>query len=162
MYIYALTPIIGMSFPALAPLIFTAAGALGYKVMVDMKEGGDINDLLRQRLEETTSVQAQVDDLVLENLEEEVRRGEAIFFEKDGIELGIMKDERGKLRIVVTGAKDANKGDLEAAGREFAEELSQLFAQSRVVEELQALGADVVEEQVSEEGEIRLRVRRWR
>jgi hypothetical protein len=161
MYIYALTPIIGMSFPALTPLIFAAAGALGYKVVVDMKERGDINDLLRQQILETTTVQTRLEDTVLDAMDEEVRRGEMLFFEKDNLKLTVMKDERGKLRVQVTGPRGADKRQLEKAGQQFAEELAQLFAQNRMVEELETLNAEVVEEQVNEQGEIVLKVRRW-
>lgn len=155
-----ITPIVGMSFPALTPLIFATAGALGYKVMVDMKEGGDLNEALRQQIQETLSVRAKVDDLVLDAMEEEVKRGEMLFFEKDGIKLVIMKDERGKLSITITGPKETDKKALEAAGREFAEELAQMFAANRAAEVVENLGAEIVEEQVNEEGDMIMTVRR--
>lgn len=162
MFIIALTPIVGLAFPALTPLIFATAGALGYKVMHDMKDGGDLNDQLRQRLEETTTVQTKVDDLVLDAMEEEVRHGESLRFEKDGLELLVTKNARGKLNIFVTAGKDSNRKDLEKAGHDFAEELAQLFAYNAAVSASETMNAEVIEETVNEEGERVLRVARWR
>ncbi len=161
MYMFALTPIIGMSWPALTPLIFATAGALGYKAMMDMKEGGDINEQLRQQLYDTTTIRLRVDDLVLDAMEEEVKRAESLYFQKDDIVVGVIRDERGKLRVEVMGPRGADKKELEAQGRDFAEELAQLFAQNRAVEELERIGAEVVEEMTDENEEVVLKIRRW-
>ncbi|CAN5207668.1 hypothetical protein BH09SUM1_BH09SUM1_07670 [soil metagenome] len=161
MFIFVITPIIGMSFPALTPLIFAAAGALGYKTMSDMKPGGDINEALRQRLYEDVTLRVRVDDLVLESMTQELKRAESLFFEKDGIVLAVMKDERGKLKIEATGPKGTDEKDLQKAGRDFAEELSQMFAYNRAIAEAEKLGAEVVEEVNTEQDEIVLKVRRW-
>lgn len=161
MWIYVLTPIVGTSFPALAPLVLATAGALGYKVMVDMKETGQINRELRRRLEEETIVSLKVDELVFDSMQEEVKREESLFFVKDEITLGVMKDERNQLRISVSAPKGFDQKILERRGREFAGELAQAFALNRAVEELQRMNAEVAEEEQLENGDIRLKISRW-
>jgi hypothetical protein len=51
--------------------------------------------------------------------------------------------------------------ELEAAGRELMDRVRQQFAYAKVMEELEARGFDVVQEQVEATGAIRVRVRRW-
>ena len=162
MSIIALTPIIATSLPLLTPIILAAAAALGYKAMVSMSDvGGDLNKALRQRIEESNNVVIKIEQAVLENMTLEVGREEALFFEKDGIELAVIKDERGKLRVSATGPKTMDEKLLEQRGQEFAQELAQMFAMNRVVKELGRMNTEVVEEQVMEDGEIRIKMRRW-
>lgn len=161
MFIYVLTPIVGASFPALAPLILAAGGALGYKVMVDMKEGGQLNTKLRQKLQETNTVNLRVDELIFDSMKEEVKRADSLYLEKGEIVLALIKDERDKLRIEVSGPDDYSKRQLEEEGRAFAEELAQMFAMNRVVEEVERMNAEVVEEEELENGEIQMKIRRW-
>jgi len=162
MSIIALTPIIATSLPLLTPIILAAAAALGYKAMVSMSDvGGDLNKALRQRIEESNNVVIKIEQAVLENMTLEVGREEALFFEKDGIELAVIKDERGKLRVTATGPKTMDEKLLEQRGQEFAQELAQMFAMNRVVKELGRMNTEVVEEQVMEDGEIRIKMRRW-
>lgn len=161
MFIFVLTPAIGLSLPALIPIVTAVAGAMGYKVLVDMKDGGDINDALRQRLLETTTVDIKVSDTVLDHLKEEVRRGQALHFERDGIMVAVMIDERGRFRVQASGPLEMSPQELQRAGREFAEQLAQLFAYNRATEVIGRLNAEVLEEERTEDGEIRLRVGRW-
>ncbi len=162
MSIIALTPIIATSLPLLTPIILAAAAALGYKAMVSMSDvGGDLNKALRQRIEESNNVVIKIEQAVLENMTLEVGREEALFFEKDGIELAVIKDERGKLRVTATGPKTMDEKLLEQRGQEFAQELAQMFAMNRVVKELGRMNTEVVGEQVMEDGEIRIKMRRW-
>ncbi|MBI1291631.1 hypothetical protein GC173_10375 [bacterium] len=161
MFIFVVTPMIGLSLPALVPIVTAVAGAMGYKVLVDMKDGGDINDALRQRLEETTTVEVKLTDSVLDQLRGEVQRGKALYFERDGIMVALIIDERGRFRVEASGPQEANRRDLEAAGREFVENLAQLFAYNRATEVITRLNAEVLEEERLENGEIRLRIGRW-
>jgi hypothetical protein len=159
---FFLTPIAGMTFPALVPIITAAAGAMGYKAMMDLKDGGDLNEALRVQLKETQTVPVRLEESILDQMAREVGRAEALRFERDGVTVTIQRDERGRLRIDVTGPEAMNKSMLHRIGQEFAREVAQQFAYHRAMQELQKLNADVVEEQVDDKGEIRLQVRRWR
>ena len=161
-FIVSIAPVIGWSWPAVAPFALMAAGAIGFKLILDSRDNVDeVGKLLRRKLLEEQSLQLQLDDLVDHAIFEDVKRGQAMVFQKDGMTLILSKDERNKLRVTVLGPKDGSKRELEAAGREFARELAQLFAQNRVVDELGRLNFDVVEESRNQEGEIVLKVRRW-
>ncbi|MCC6548339.1 hypothetical protein IT570_14365 [Candidatus Sumerlaeota bacterium] len=161
MFIVALTPLVGLTLPAITPIIFAAAGALGYKAMMDMKEGGDLNEALRQRLKEETRTRVQVDAIILDTITEEIKRAESMYFEKGQVVLAFIKDERGRLRIEASAPDGYNMKQLRDEASTFAQEIAQQFAQSRAVEEIERLNAVVTEEEVTEEGEIRLKVSRW-
>lgn len=137
---------------------------LGYKLLVDYKPGGDLNEALRQQIQETTTVALRLEDMIFEQLQDQVRRAESLFFEKEKqkIRIGLHRDERGKLRVTVTGPKSVDPKVLEAEGRTFVEEIARAFALNRVAGELEKLNCEVVEEvEVKEEGEIRLKITRW-
>jgi len=161
MFLFVVTPIIAFSMPALLPLATAAAGALGYKVLVDLKDGGDINDALHQRLVETTTVDVRLTDSVLDLLKAETHRGQMMVFERDGIMVTLAIDERGRFRVRASGPAGAEPRAIEAAGREFAESLAQLFAYNRAAETITRLNAEILEEERLENGEIRLRIGRW-
>ncbi len=161
--IFVLTPLAGASFPALAPLILAAAGALGYRVLSKKSmEHGALNKKLRQQLREDVVVPLKTEDLIFNVFEDELRRAETIHLERGSIELALIKDERGKVHLVARARKGTDPKTVEREGRAFAEELAQLYARNRVVEELERLNAETVEETVDEQGEIVLRVRRWK
>lgn len=161
MFIVALTPIVGLTLPALTPLIFAAAGALGYKTVMDLKEGGDLNDALRQKLKEEARTRVQVDTVVFDSIAQEVKRADLLHFTKDEITLTLIKDERGALRIEASAPEGYSTARLRSEAAAFAQEIAQQFALSRTVEELEKMNAVVSEEEVTEEGEIRLKISRW-
>ncbi len=112
-------------------------------------------------LHNQTTVELNLEETVLESIELEVGRAEVLNFEKDDTVLTLIKDERGKLKIQVIGPVDADREELRRKGEEFAQEMAQLFAQNRAVEALERLNAEVVEEEVTEDNVIKLKVKRW-
>jgi hypothetical protein len=161
MFIFALTPIVAYGFPLLVPLITAAAGGLGYKVVTSMKEGGDINRELQIRLQELTTISLPVEEQIFDAMEKEVSRAQSLYFEKDGITLALIKDERKNLRVEVTGQKNADPQLLRQRGQEFIEELAQMFAQNQLVEQLERINAEVAEEEQLENGDVLLKINRW-
>lgn len=160
MAIFVLTPIVGLSFPALAPLILAAAGALGYKALTDMKDGGDLNEHLRHEIEQVNTVTIEVPALIRET-GRDLRVEKALTFRKGDIVLTLRRDERGQLRIDVAGPKEASRATLRELGEAFAHEIAQQYSYNRAVEEIDRLNAEVVGEERLENGELRIRFRRW-
>lgn len=161
-YIISIAPIVGWSWPALAPLMLIAAGKIGADLIFDSRDNSPVTQELRRRILEERSITLEVEGAVSEAVFEEVRRGDAMIFQKEGILLSISKDERNRLKVTVTGPKDVPRPQLEKLGKEFVQEVAQLFAQNRIVEQLERLNFDLVGEEKTKEGEIRLKVRRYR
>lgn len=158
--IISIAPVVGFSWPALAPLILLGAGSLGLKQVLDTQDNSETSMEIRRRLLQENSVSLPISEILSEAVLEEVRRGDALIFEKGQILLNVSRDERNRLRVTATGPKTIPKREIEAAGREFAREIAQLFAQSRIVDQLSRLNFDVVEDSVNEHKEIVLKVRR--
>jgi hypothetical protein len=69
--------------------------------------------------------------------------------------------EGGKVRMMVTGAKERSKEDLKALGQEVMNNILQKYAYDRLMGELKKEGFSMVAEQVEEDRTIRLKVRKW-
>lgn len=158
--IISIAPVIGFSWPALAPLILLGAGSLGLKQVLDTEDNSETSMEIRRRILQEQSVSIPISELFSETVLEEVRRGDAMIFQKGEILLNVSRNERNQLRVTATGPKTIPKREIEALGRDFAREIAQLFAQSRIVEQLGRLNFDVVEDRVNERKEIVLKVRR--
>jgi len=161
MLIIALTPIVGISFPALTPIIFAAAAAMGYKALAEMRDLGPIGAELEHQIKNTVTAQVPIHDTVLSSLSGEVKRGETLFFRRDLITLVVTKDERGKFIVKAIGPPSSLRSELEKDGRKFAEEVAQLYARNRAVQEVERLGAEINKEVSNEAGDIVLNVTRW-
>lgn len=161
MPIIVLTPVLGWSWPALVPILLTAAGVAGFKAVFDSRQGGEMNEALRLKMMTETSVRIPIDGTIAEAIFDEVRRGDALVLEKDGVMLQIVKDERGRLRVTAIGPETMNRAEITRVANAFLGEVAQLFAVNRVGEELRRLNFDVVEESVNENQEIVMKVRRW-
>ena len=161
MLIIALTPIVGISFPALTPIVFAAAAAMGYKALSEMRDLGPIGAELENQIKNSVTAQVPVYDTVLAALSDEVKRAETLFFRRDQFTLIVTKDERGKFLVKAVGPIGTLRSELEQAGRSFAEEIAQLYARNRAVQEVERLGAEITSEANNEVGDIVLKVTRW-
>lgn len=161
MPIIVLAPVIGWSWPALVPLMLTAAGLMGFKAVFDSEQGGELNEALRLRILNETSIRLQLDAAIEHAIFDEVRRGDCLILEKGPVLLMITKDDRGRLRVNAVGPNTMSRGELTKVANDYLSEVAQLFAQNRVVDELKRLNFDIVEEGVDEKQEIVLKVRRW-
>ncbi len=159
--IFFLTPILGWSWPALTPILVAAAGSLGYKMTTTRVTGKRGLTRLDQKLINLRMVELQMDEILKDAVCEELGHDEELHFQKDDILVSFGHDARGRFFIRVTGPKQRSAADLRLAGEEFARTLIQQFACHRVAAELDRRGIQIVEETMDDEGNIRLRARRW-
>jgi hypothetical protein len=156
-----ITPILGWSWPALAPIITAAAGLLGYTKLTGDSAKDWLRGKLNTKIENLRTVEIAIDALLADVVAEELGREERLNFEQEDFVLTFRKDVRGKFFIEVTGPRTATRMELRARGEEFARTLIQQFAHSKIARELDRRGVQIVEEEVTEEGDIILRTRRW-
>jgi hypothetical protein len=149
-----LTPVVIMAWPAFSAAVTAAAASLGYQVVADM-----------QRHENLETVQPEVNRVQLEIEQSEVVTGQLgrdqrIAVTRDGVTVTFSRDARGRAALCVTG-----NGHSEAALRAMGEELSQTVVQQyvyrKLMDEMHRRGFNVVEEEVSGDRSIRLKVRHW-
>lgn len=158
--LFIVTPTVGWAAPLLWPVVLAAAGALGYQQLTASAS----DSRARTRLEAmagTRTFELTIETQVTEAVAEELGRDRSLTFSRDDIVLTFARDLRGKFSIQVTGPEDKSRRQLEALAREFLGVVVQQFAYNKMAEEMERRGANVVGEEVTEEGDIVLKLRRW-
>ena len=145
-----LTPIIIASWPTITAAVAAAAVGLGLTVKEEIQQ------------EQETHVENQA-EVELEN-SEVLAKGMAVDKElvltRGEITIRVRRDERGQCRVCAEG-KGHTKAELKQIAEEFAQKLAQCYAYHQTVSELKNKQFQMVHEEVTEDGSIRLHVRRW-
>lgn len=162
--IYILTPTVGWAWPALAPIVGSAAAALGYEIL---DPDGRIKvlpqkSLMQRKADQLRWVTLSLDEVVADVVSEELGNEERLSFQRDDFRLVFRKDAAGKFFIDVVGPKEKTVLDLRIRGEEFAREVVKKFAYHKMIEQIERRGATVIDEQVQTNGEVHLKARQWR
>ena len=148
--------------PLLWPLLLSTADALGYRLYTSQADDAPLRGKLTREINKLRVVKLSFDQMLqTEVVAEEVGRDQVLRFVRDDIVLLFVRDTRGKFTIEVMGPDSSTKRELEHAGTEFAMTLVQQFAYNRMAREMELRGANVVDEEVNENGDIVLKLRRW-
>jgi hypothetical protein len=148
-----LTPVIIGSWPVIAAAATAAAAGLGLNVREKIKEA-----LQEEQVDTHQSVEMELENS--EVLASQVASGKELVLTKDGMILKITRDERGHCKVCVEGA-GYSKTELKRMAEEFTQKLTQCFVYHRTVSELKNKNFQMVNEEVAEDGTIRVHVRRW-
>jgi hypothetical protein len=159
--IFILTPAVGWATPLLWPIVFSVAGALGYRQLTSTADDAILRGELNKELNELKIATLPLDQIVKDMVAEEVGREQVLRFVKGDIVLVFKKDSRGKFSVEASGPIRMTKRELEAAGLEFAQNVVQQFAYNKMAAEMERRGANIVGEEVNENGDIVLKLRRW-
>ena len=151
--IVILTPVIIGSWPVISAAVTAAAVGLGLNVKEKVQEicqeiGVDENQSVEVELENSEVLTGQV------------ASGKEMVLTKDGITLRVSRDARGHCKICAEG-KGYSKTELKRFAKEFSEKLTQSFVYHRTVTELKNKNFQMVNEELMEDGTIRVHVRRW-
>lgn len=128
---------------------------------------------LREMIREAAGEQFAVDELLDESAEEEVQRlleasgsgpdfddAEVIVRTGAGDLIGLRRDSEGIYQVIAKWRPD-DAQRLQVDSSDVAEKWRQRYAYLKVKREAEALGYEVVEEQILPDESIRVRVRRW-
>jgi hypothetical protein len=159
--IFVVTPVLGWSWPALAPLITATAAALGYNQVTSPSVSRARTGVLGKAQAKRRTAVLPLEAVLLEPVADEVKREQRLVYERDGVEVVFRRDVRGKFLVEVSGPESWTLAELRARGQEFALALVRQFAHNRVVQELERRGMIIVGEEVAENGDIVVRARRW-
>jgi hypothetical protein len=127
------SPLATMAWPAFHAAVATAAGLLGYRMA------------FRGRGPLAMSAAA--------------RPGQQLSVMREGVTVTFSRDVRGKVHLCVTG-NGRNNESLQALGHEINQAVVQQYICKKLKEDMAARGFDVVEEAVSVDRSICLKVRR--
>jgi hypothetical protein len=148
-----LTPIVIGSWPVIAAAVTAAAAGFGLNVSEKVREG----------LHEEARVNEQQVEVELEDsqvLAESVASGKELVLTKDGITLKVTRDARSQCKICASG-KGYSQTELKQKAEQFSQKVSQCFIYNRTVTELKKHNFQTVNEEIAEDGTIRVHVRRW-
>lgn len=151
--IIILTPLIIGSWPVISAAVVAAAVGLGMNV----------NEVVQEIRQENRVDVDQIVEVELENSEilaSQVASGKEMVLTKDGITIRISRDERGQCKVCAEG-KGYSKVELKNFAEEFTQKLTQCFVYNKTVTELKAKNFKMINEEVAEDGTIRVHVRRW-
>jgi len=148
-----LTPIVIGSWPVISAAVTAAAAGLGLNVSEKVREA-----LSEQQ--ETAEEQVEVELEDSQVLAENVASGKELVLTKDGITLRVTRDARGQCKICASG-KGYTQTELKQMAEQFSQKVSQCFVYNRTVTELKKHNFQTVNEDITEDGTIRVHVRRW-
>jgi len=149
--VLVITPIIITSWPAITAAVTAAVGTMGFTVAQD-----SIAAVANQS--GTTREEIEVDDS--EILEDAVGTDQTIVVERDGVLATFSRDARGGLRLCMEG-QGLSKSQLREMGEDLLGRVTQQYAYHRIVSELKNRNMTIVDEQMTEEKSVKIRVRNW-
>ncbi|MHC4201107.1 MAG: DUF1257 domain-containing protein [Planctomycetota bacterium] len=133
------------AWPVIAAAAAAAAAALGYAA------GRPPEDVKEMTEVELTVAEAEsvVADMAL---------GEELVFVKGDVQVAFVRDAGGGVSVKVRGVGKTEE-ELRVMGQQMAGALTQQYAYHKIVTELKERNLDLVEEEVDEDGTVRLHVR---
>jgi hypothetical protein len=149
--VVVVTPLVIASWPVITAAISAAIGTMGFSV-VQQNEQTQASTRVRAR------TRAEIDVEDSEILAETAGLHEQIVVERDGLRAVFSRDERGALKLCMEG-EGFSKSQLREIGEELIGRVTQQFVYHRVMTELKERRMNVVEEEVSEDRTIKIRVR---
>lgn len=159
--IFILTPTIGWATPLLWPIVLTVAGALGYRQLTSTQDNSLLRGELNAELNSRRTISLPLEVHVTDAVETDVKRDQVLRFAKGDIVVAFKRDLRGKFGVTVNGPDTMTKRELEYLGQEFLNAIVQQFAYNKMAQEMERRGANIVGEEVNENGDIVLKLRRW-
>jgi hypothetical protein len=147
--IVVVAPLIVAGWPVITAAVTAAVGSMGFSVV---QSSGSAKPIAVK-----TKTRAEIDVEDSEVLEEAAPVGELVI-QRDDVRVIFNRDARGALKVCVEG-ENHSKSELQEIGREVLGRVTQQYVYHRIVTELQDRHMAIVDEQVSADHTVKLRVR---
>jgi hypothetical protein len=149
--VVVLAPVIIANWPMITAAVGAAVGTMGF-AMVRREEA------IAQRTAARTREEIEVDNS--EILPSALGAEEEIVVEREGVRAVFTRDARGSLRVCLEGTGQS-RSELRRLGQELIDRVTQQYVYHRVVTELKARNMAIVDEEVTEDRTVKIRVRSW-
>lgn len=136
--------------PVLCAAAVAAGATLGYRRMQVASENSETAD---------TAVEIEVPVASGDAVGESLAEDQKLVLERDGVQVEIYKDARGRVGLHVRG-KGLSEKQLRKTGEELVGRLRQQFAYQRIMQEMEKRGYKLTGESVDSERRIRIRLER--
>jgi hypothetical protein len=150
--VMVITPILIANWPAITAAVAAAVGAMGFASIQE----GQVSTGMRG----TTANREEIEVEDSEILEAAAGTAEEIVVERDGVRAAFSRDARGALRVCMEGG-GLSKAQLRKLGDELIGRVTQQYAYHRIVTELKQRNMTIVDEQVTADQTVKIRVRNW-
>jgi len=147
--IFLVTPMVTAAWPVFCGAAAAAAASLGFSVLEEVPECVESG---------MKSVELEVQNS--EILTDQVRADEEMRFTRDDITVRVYKDPRGRCAIHVMGEQKTEE-ELREEGTRFMNRITQQYTYQKITREMKDRGFAITEEEVTEEGRIRICLRKY-
>lgn len=148
--VLVVTPIIVANWPVITAAITAAVGTMGFALAQENAGASSERSVTREEIELEES----------EILDAAQGTQEEIVVRKGDVRAVFTRDARGCLRVCMEG-KNCSKAQLRRMGEELIGSVTQQYVYHRVMTELKARNMTVVDEEVTEDRSVKIRVRNW-
>jgi len=143
--IIIILPALPVAWPAITAAAAAAASALGYAAT-----------RTRAAAEAANEVEVPMENA--EAVTEHLAAGEELVFTREGVQLIVFRNTEGKVSVRACG-KNLTDDQLRTIGQQMANAITQQYAYNQLRTELKNRNFNVVDEEVEEDGTVRLHVR---
>lgn len=153
--VIVVTPLIIAGWPVISAAVTAAIGSMGFSVVT----GAAANQgLLTQKTTEKNRTEIDVEDSEILAETAAATGMNEIVVERGGIRAVFTRDARGALKLCMEG-ETVSKSELKRIGEELIGRVTQQYVYHRVVTELQQRNMTIVDEEVSADRTVKIRVR---
>jgi len=149
--VLVVTPVVIAQWPIIAAAITAAIASMGFTAIESVVTG---------EAHTTTSEKEIIEVEESEILAASAGTSEKIVVERDGIRATFSRDARGALRVCMEG-RGLSKRQLRELGEELIGRVTQQYVYHRIVSELNEKNMTIVDQEVTSDRVVRLRVRNW-
>lgn len=153
--VVVISPLVIAGWPIITAAVTGAVASMGFSIVRAGASSTNADISLSARGESRTRVDIEVDDS--EILKDSVA-DQRIVVEREGMRAIFTRDDRGALKLCMEG-EGHSKSELKRVGQELIDRVTQQFVYHRVVTELKQRNMTIVDEQVSADRTVKIRVR---
>lgn len=150
--VLVVTPILVTSWPLITAAVSAGVASLGFTVAQEaVSQASSLSSgIPREEIEIEDS----------EIMEDTVGTDQSIVVERDGVRATFSRDARGTLRLCMEG-HGLSKSELRKLGEDLLGRVTQQYAYHRIVTEMKNRNMTIVDEQMTEDQSVKIRVRNW-
>ena len=149
--VMVIAPLVIANWSAISAAVVGAVGVLGFSA---------VNEAVEESRRVTGTNRAEIELDESEILEGTGGSGEQIVVERDDVRAIFTRDARGALKVCVEG-HGHSKTELKQIGEELIGRVTQQYVYHRVVTEMGNRNMTIVNEEVTEDRTVKIRVRNW-
>ncbi len=153
--VVVISPLVIAGWPIITAAVTGAVASMGFSVVQAGSAATNPNIKLDGRQTTKTRVDIELDDSEILN---DSVADQRIVVEREGMRAVFTRDERGALKLCMEG-EGHSKSELKRVGEELINRVTQQFVYHRVVTELKQRNMTIVDEQVSADRTVKIRVR---